>query len=232
MSAYGTKRKMSIDYIAPKSKKAKRTRKRSLWTSIPRAPFPDRSLQKLKYIDMISVDASTSIVPAFHNFCANGLYDPYETGTGHQPMGFDQYASLYNHYHVLESYIKVIFMTPDDVGSGTKHGCIIAIMRNNDTADQRGTKDRLEDSSTVYDVLHGDGPGTKTLTLGYKERAIFPVDKRNDTHAAINANPAEKTSFQVFASAITTANDPSPIKAVVEINYLCEFYERQDLVGS
>lgn len=232
MSAYGTKRKMSIDYIAPQSKKRKRTKKRSLWTSIPRAPFPDRSVQKLKYVDMISIDPSISTVPAFHNFCANGLYDPYQTGTGHQPMGFDQYAALYNHYHVMESYIKVIFINPDDTGSGAKHGCIVAIMRNNDTSDARVTRDRLEDSSTVYDVIHGDGPGTKTLTLGYKERAIFPVDKRGDTHAPINSNPPETTSFQVFASNIIHTNDPSAIKCVVEINYLCEFYERQDLLGS
>jgi hypothetical protein len=223
---------MSIDYIAPKSKKAKRTRKRSLWTSIPRAPFPDRSIQKLKYVDMIQLDATTAVVPAVWNFSCNGLWDPNQTGTGHQPMGFDQYATLYNHYHVMESYIKVIFMAPDDVGSGAKHAAIIGIMRNNDASDSRSTKDRLEESSTVYDVIHGDGPGTKQLTLGYKEKAIFPVDKRGDTHGAINANPQEQTSFQVFCAAITTGNDPSPIKAVVEINYLCEFYERQDLVGS
>lgn len=231
MSAYGTKRKMSIDYIAPKSKKGKRTKKRSLWTSIPRAPFPDRSVQRLKYVDFIQLDPATT-VPAFWNFCANGMYDPNQTGVGHQPMGYDQYATLYNHYHVMESYIKVTFMTPDDVGSGTKHAAIIGILRNNDTVDIRSTTDRLEESSTVYDVIHGDGPGSKVLTLGYKERAIFPVDKRNDTHAAINNNPAEITSFQVFAAAITTGNDPSPVKGIVEINYLCEFYERQDLLGS
>lgn len=231
MSAYGTKRKMSIDYIAPQSKKAKRTRKRSLWASIPRAPFPDRSTQRLKYVDFIQLDPAT-LVPAFWNFCANGLYDPNQTGVGHQPMGFDQYATLYNHYHVMESYIKVTFMTPDDVASGTKHAAIIGILRNNDTVDTRITTDRMEDSSCVYDVLHGDGPGSKVLTLGYKERAIFPVDKRGETHAAINTNPAETTSFQVFSAAVTTGNDPSPVKCVVEINYLCEFYERQDLLGS
>jgi hypothetical protein len=42
-------------------------------------------------------------------FIANGMYDPNITGTGHQPMGFDQMMSLYEQACVVRSKITVTF---------------------------------------------------------------------------------------------------------------------------
>lgn len=39
----------------------------------------------------------------------NSLFDPNNTGTGHQPYGFDQLANLYNRYRVLRVRWKLIF---------------------------------------------------------------------------------------------------------------------------
>jgi len=54
-------------------------------------------------VDM-GVQGST---PLGYVFSANGLYDPDITSTGHQPMGFDQLMTFFQHYTVLNSSIKV-----------------------------------------------------------------------------------------------------------------------------
>lgn len=49
-------------------------------------------------------------------FSANGMYDPDIIGTGHQPMGFDQMMSLYNHYTVVRSSITFTFVIDSPAG--------------------------------------------------------------------------------------------------------------------
>lgn len=53
--------------------------------------------------------AGTSGVVASNVLAANGLYDPEITGSGHQPMGFDQLMLSYNHYTVTDARLICTF---------------------------------------------------------------------------------------------------------------------------
>ena len=67
--------------------------------------FPDQMVCKLKYntvISMVNVSGHGS-----YRLNLNSLYDPDDTGAGHQPMGFDQYAAIYQDYEVRASSIYV-----------------------------------------------------------------------------------------------------------------------------
>lgn len=128
-------------------------------------------LRKLTYVDAITLNATPSLAAKYFYRC-NSLFDPDFTATGHQPMGFDQYAALYNHYHVHSAYIECIFSGPDNNASGAQEGHICAITLNNDTADARNLQSLLEDSSTVKTVIHGNGNNVARLTLGYNERKL------------------------------------------------------------
>jgi hypothetical protein len=70
--------------------------------------FPARSVKTLRYSTNIQL-ASSGGVPNTYVFRANDLFDPDATGTGHQPMGFDQMMVQYNHFCVTKAKIKVIF---------------------------------------------------------------------------------------------------------------------------
>nr|QKN88861.1 MAG: capsid protein [Cressdnaviricota sp.]QKN88875.1 MAG: capsid protein [Cressdnaviricota sp.] len=53
----------------------------------------------LRYVETVTLNPSDG-VSAVNVFCANNIFDPNYTGTGHQPMFYDNYASLYGKYRV------------------------------------------------------------------------------------------------------------------------------------
>lgn len=66
--------------------------------------LPDRLRVKLKYADVYPLITSAAQI---YRFKGNGLVDPDDTGTGHQPYMFDQWAAMYDRYRVYGSSILV-----------------------------------------------------------------------------------------------------------------------------
>ena len=53
----------------------------------------------------------------------NSLFDPDQTGTGHQPYYFDQFAALYNRYTVLGSKLTAEFsLLPSAIATAQPSG--------------------------------------------------------------------------------------------------------------
>lgn len=91
--------------------------------------FPKKMIMTHRYCANQSVQSSTGVM-ANYVFSCNGMYDPDITGTGGQPLYFDQMTAIYNHYTVIGSKvtIKVLNASP----STGIIGCGILI--NDDTA--------------------------------------------------------------------------------------------------
>lgn len=68
---------------------------------IPRWGFPRRLYIAHKYVDLVSVSSTAGVVGSYFFKC-NGMFDPNTTGTGHQPMYFDNCGAIYNHYTVVK----------------------------------------------------------------------------------------------------------------------------------
>jgi len=75
-----------------------------LWTPIA----PARRTCRLRYSDYCALSSASGVIAAYV-FTANGLYDPNRTGTGHQPLGFDQMMLSYEHFAVVSSKITATF---------------------------------------------------------------------------------------------------------------------------
>jgi len=71
--------------------------------------FPPRVTKWLRYASGHQGLSSSSGVVSTQVFSANGAFDPDVTGTGHQPMGFDQMMAFYNHYCVTHARLHVRF---------------------------------------------------------------------------------------------------------------------------
>jgi hypothetical protein len=77
--------------------------------SIPLRPLFGYTARKtLQYYTVGTVTSGASTAGTYV-FAANGLFDTDITGSGGQPMGFDQMMLLFNHYTVLTTTIKVTF---------------------------------------------------------------------------------------------------------------------------
>jgi hypothetical protein len=83
-----------------------------------------KRVRQLYYESGLSIAPPGTGLAANYFFSANGIYDPNITGTGHQPMGFDQMMLYYEQCHVVRSTITIcplanhpmrvgIYLTPD-----------------------------------------------------------------------------------------------------------------------
>lgn len=70
--------------------------------------FPARVTKRLRYSSFSTLTSTTGAVSAYV-LRANDLFDPDFTSTGHQPMGFDQMMTLYNHFVVVRARVIVTF---------------------------------------------------------------------------------------------------------------------------
>jgi len=69
--------------------------------------FGQRTRRVVQYAtNFISVSSGAGTAGGYV-FSANGLFDPDITGTGHQPMGFDQMMTFFNHYTVTRSRCRI-----------------------------------------------------------------------------------------------------------------------------
>lgn len=68
---------------------------------------------KMKYTDGVLLSTTTGIGVATYAFRCNSLFDPDQTGTGHQPYRFDQLAAIFQRYRVLKSKIIVDWSVGD-----------------------------------------------------------------------------------------------------------------------
>jgi hypothetical protein len=68
---------------------------------------PTKRQPNLRYYDFAQQLAAAAGFTASRFFIANGMFDPDISGTGHQPMGFDQMMAVYTTYHVIRATITV-----------------------------------------------------------------------------------------------------------------------------
>ena len=111
----------------------RRRRKRARMARIPRGmslvrttqkpgykghPFGKQFYTKLRYNEAHTFSAGGAAnFASSYKFNLNNLYDPNETGAGHQPLGFDELMSIYEKYTVVGAKITACFVGDTTVPS-------------------------------------------------------------------------------------------------------------------
>lgn len=197
--------------------------------------FPKTNLVKLRYVD------TTDINPGFgstgkHYFRANSLFDPDASGTGHQPNGFDQWSTFYNHYIVVSAKITV-YATLLTAGSEAGSCGVVGISLTDDQSVTSDLGTICEQPTTVYAPLtFNNATRPVKISKSYSTKSFYNLTNVSDNvtrlGATISANPAEMAFFTLFCGSASSTLDPPIVNCFVVIEYLAMFSEPKELAQS
>ncbi len=177
-----------------------------------------------KYSDVI-VRAPT--IEDNYAFSCNNLFDPDTTGTGHQPLGYDQIMVLYKHYLVIGASITYNIINT----STTVPFFFVAGITRIATTFTGGVDDFLEQSSAkVYTLgIQGSGKETATIRLNVSPNKWLGIpNPMSDDRlwGQDTASPAEQCKFSWYAISVNGSSDPA-YTVVVKLNYVAILREPQ-----
>ena len=191
--------------------------------------FPEKMRSTLRYFAVVDLGAATfSTTKNF--FSANGMFDPDLTNVGHQPLGFDQLMTIYNHYVVLGSKIKVTFFGREDTNASGS--AVVGIYADDSAANSLTSESLVEGSGTRKWGVVTASDQKLTLRDSYTSNVVFGNAPLSDLtqRGTPAANPSEVHAFCVWATNEATTTES--VYAAVEIEYDAVFFERADLPSS
>lgn len=139
--------------------------------------------------------ATTTGVNLDRVFNLNSAFDPYRTGTGHQPREFDQWAAIYGRYRVDRVDVKVIFTNaPTD-------GAVVSILGSNDVNGLTLITDIIEQPFCIWKPFAIGGNGvtlSKTFYLNEITGVSYSTYRDDDRYQAqSSADPTELIALHV-----------------------------------
>lgn len=174
-----------------------------------------------RYVEnQISINPGAAGIADNYIFSANGLYDPNITGVGHQPIGFDQFMLMYDHYTVIGSKIKCTFINTD--GSTPAQ---VGISLKDNVAAETDIRRNIENALCKYKTIGATGSGDSNkaiITMTFSTRKFFrkkSIIAESDYKGTSSANPTEQAYFHCWGAPIASV-DPTSIQLFVEIEYI------------
>lgn len=191
--------------------------------------FPKKMVMTHKYCETFTL-GSTAGALGNYKFSCNGMYDPNITGTGHQPMYFDQMAQIYDHYTVIGSRI-IVKIAPETAGQPAYQ---VAMFINDDTTYNPTDPDYAAEQSTTSRFVLVPPSSTDAFTMSKKWSAKkyfgSAVLANNSLQGTSSANPTEQSYFEIYLRSVGSST--SSVIFQVEIQYIAVWAEIKDLAPS
>lgn len=189
----------------------------------------------VRYSDVITL-TSTSGSLAKYIFSLNSCYDPDVSGTGHQPLMWDQLTALYNRYVVKGAKIKCQFSPISNTTSTTQPSgpMVIGIMGDADNTTPTTGSTIMESNKSASTFLNNaqGGNNVKTISHTYSPSLRLGVDPEDDTVSAPwNSSPGRQYYAHVFMFE-SGLGSPSSCNVKVDIEFRVRLYSTKDVSGS
>ncbi len=177
------------------TKRRNRVTRQPAYSGFGKQSFPKHLTNTLVYVEQQALAVATGF--GKYIWSCNGLYDPNISGTGHQPLYFDQLMALYNHYTVVRSRIRVHVAG----ASSLTNPYFISLYVDDDTTtatDALLAAERINSASGVATPATSPFP---VLTSSWDARKWFgpnPQDQA-ELRGTVSANPTEQSYYIVQA---------------------------------
>lgn len=192
---------------------------RSISFSKGGAGFPPQLGVKLRYATTVSLTPNLTS-NATQVFLANGLYDPDVTGTGHQPMYYDNLTAVYDHWIVKSSVAKYTF-------KATSSGVIMRVGWgiDDDASAPSGLAQQELYGGHSHIITSVDPPVTRKSYWNYKQTFGGDLMSNSNLRGAPSVDPAELSYFYVSAIDVQASSTTDKVIVDVLIEYDCIFFE-------
>lgn len=161
-------------------------------------------------------------------FNLNSLFDPNRTGTGHQPLGFDQLSALYQRYRVYRVKYEIGWVNTSLDAS------IMVVLPSNNASSLTSVTTAQESQGAVssrvgnvYNAMYLKGTVDLAQVNGRTPQQYADDDV---TGALTSANPAETIVLHVVNTNLT--GTAATGTATVKLTFDCEFYDPVQLAQS
>jgi len=192
--------------------------------------FGLRTRKVLRYQESVPLTGSGLNLSNSFVFSANGAFDPNISGTGHQPMGFDQMMVFYNHYTVVRARITAAFENT------TANPCRVGLTRSANTTVITNYNNLIENGSIVVASLTPVGVfgSTAVLRANHSPGAFQGLDDvldDPDMRGDAASNPTEQSYFHLYVWDPFAAAAPV-VLIDVTIDYTIVFHEPRKATSS
>lgn len=233
-----------LTYMVKKYKKKRTYRRRRRQArprkSLPLSGFPSKKLVKLRYVDTgLILDAGVGLI-AQDIYRANSVFDPYQPAGGHQPMGFDQWALIYNKYTVISAKMTMKYATLSVTNLTPGRFGILLSSVTAGTTDFTSINSLLESKLTGMNVKQCGAftYGTQRqpqVSKSFNAKRFFgkkDVVDGSANSALVNTNPGNEAYFIPWVSAVNNTQNPGAMNFDIYIDYVVQFSDPKTLDGS
>lgn len=228
---------------------SKKRRAVGIYKRLPIGGFKPHQVVRLKYSDVVSLDAGSGASgTAGYVFQANNIFDPDNTGAGHQPLYRDTWAGIYKSYVVLGAKIKstyevirnISIINSTDVVTDTIPFTVGILLSDVNTDWPSSTNTLIELGSkrrcrfrVIPAMATNSFPSVKQF---YSPKKYFGIkdtrDHLSDLGADQGSGPSKGLYFIVFVANADNSSNPISMAIRVEIEYLVMFYNLYENIAA
>lgn len=189
-------------------------------------PISDRFYTKLKYAETITFSLSLGALTNWQ--VRSGMQDPDVTATGHQPMGYDQLATMYQRYQVFG--IKYHFRFLND----SNQNVAIWVSNSNNNTFASDYRLLMERPNVQHTVCAGPVGYPFALIKGYHNCAkMHGLNKKDfnddDETKAVFGNDPVKQSFINIQMRTYDTTATATVRVEMTLLFYCVAYDPIEL---